>query len=250
MQGGSEVALFGEFGEGSARLSDTHLRCAPLVSPASISCTVLSASAAGFVALSLPDAMLRPGEQAELQISYQEPPSIVGVRPTLAGARGGQLLWLSARGLSPLNRLSGCSLDGGAPGPPAHIVSSALAACETMPASAQGRSVLLELTSNGLAPPDGFFLVLEPLEPPRIRALQPSRGPSRGGSPVRVLGAGFFKQSAHNCRFGTLQVAAKWVSEAEVHCVAPAHLPGAAAVQLALSSLDWSPPGGFTFYGG
>lgn len=245
MQGGSEVTLFGDFSAASGALSDSHLRCALPDSLSSVTCTVLSASHAGFVALSL-----QLGDQhGALQISYQEPPSIVGVRPTLAGARGGQLLWLSARGLSPQSDLGGCSLDGDAPGPPAHIVSSALAACETMPASAQGRSVLLELTSNGQPPADGFFLILEPLEPPRIRALQPSRGPSRGGSPVRVLGAGFFKQSAHNCRFGTLQVSAKWVSEAEVQCVAPAHLPGAAAVQLALSSLDWSPPGGFVFYG-
>jgi hypothetical protein len=50
---------------------------------------------------------------------------------------------------------------------------------------------------------------------------EPSAGPSVGNTTVRVYGRGFCKDSQITCRFGNIDVQAKYINEIEVQCMTP-----------------------------
>ncbi|MEC8422204.1 MAG: IPT/TIG domain-containing protein, partial [Myxococcota bacterium] len=74
--------------------------------------------------------------------------------------------------------------------------------------------------------------------------MAPGKGPSAGGAFVNVTGSGFALRSAMlsymYVRFNVTQVPMVWVSESEVHCVAPEHATGLVHVELTLNDQQYT----------
>jgi hypothetical protein len=191
-----------------------------------------------------------------LEFLYAAPPFVASVSPSFATA--GTVLQLFGTAFIPgaavcrVGRVFG----------QATFVSSVLALCEAPSQSLASPGQLLPVTysdisarHNGSATMVGHALAELPSAaeftftwPPGFEALRPARGPARGGTPVRLHGHGFANAPGLICRFGGVSVAAQWVSEAEVRCLAPAHTPGTVAVQVSVNSDDWTAPQPFLYY--
>lgn len=68
-----------------------------------------------------------------------------------------------------------------------------------------------------------------------VIALQPNRGPSRGGTRVRVSGVNFADTSIVLCNFGTVKTVAIFVSTEAITCASPAMPVGTGRVYLEVS---------------
>ena len=66
----------------------------------------------------------------------------------------------------------------------------------------------------------------ERMSEPQIISLLPSHGSSDGGDLIRVQGEGFFNTEGLACKFGQTLADAYFISESEVRCRTPRHLPG------------------------
>lgn len=73
-----------------------------------------------------------------------------------------------------------------------------------------------------------------------ITALDPSTGVAGGGTEVLVKGAHFVNSTAIRCKFGTVMVPAKFVTDKAMLCTTPPNPVGAVPVEIASNGVDFS----------
>ena len=74
-----------------------------------------------------------------------------------------------------------------------------------------------------------------------VLSATPASGPARGGTAVVVQGESFVFSQALTCRFGTLDVAASYLSSSELLCVAPEQqLTGGVSLAVSTNGLDFA----------
>jgi hypothetical protein len=80
-----------------------------------------------------------------------------------------------------------------------------------------------------------------------VTSLEPVKGPSEGGTFVVVRGSGFSQRSSSlqymYCMFNTTRGVASYVSEVEVHCVAPEGMIGYVSLEMSNNDLDYTESG-------
>jgi hypothetical protein len=100
----------------------------------------------------------------------------------------------------------------------------------------------LEVSTNGVDFTSQLFKY-QVMEPVNITSIRPSMGPVGGGSLVTVSGRGFQMfggQDRHLCRFGSITVAATFISSDMLACMAPAHKAGHRTVDVISNSPEWT----------
>jgi hypothetical protein len=209
----------------------------------------------GFTTLTLADARNGDWLTAPVEVGQAQPAMALAILPSVAV--GGALLRLTGTGLS----LDLGIAAGGTAAPTGTLVSSAVAIFEApCVASAEMLAASTRVSiaaasprslfdSSALAPVNttlGTELVYVPL--PVVSAVLPEKGPSRGGSVVKITGAGFSSASDTGCLVGSIRVAAQWASDADVRCVIPARAPGDARLSVGVGAADWAAPLYFTYY--
>jgi hypothetical protein len=73
-----------------------------------------------------------------------------------------------------------------------------------------------------------------------VSSVEPSRGPSTGGSIVMVYGGGFIHSSRLSCRFGVEDVAATFVNASAVRCLSPPMRIQSVIVGVSINGVDFS----------
>jgi len=132
------------------------------------------------------------------------------------------------------------------------VASTAIVRCEvafhpylTDPSLAVSHGSMTLGNSTGLA------IVAEAwyLPTPELMALKTSRGPSRGGTLVSILGRNFVAGTDIICRFGATEVRGQVISEKEIRCRSPAAPVGAVPLRVLLQPGSApSAPLSFTYY--
>ena len=116
----------------------------------------------------------------------------------------------------------------------------------TSPYPAVTGYVPLEVSTNGqdFSLSDFHF---EYQQPVAVHGLEPSRGPSEGGTFVNVTGSGFSARAALLgytwCRFNSTTVVAVWRSTAELNCIAPRHAAGVTSVEVTQNEQQYTNDG-------
>lgn len=81
-----------------------------------------------------------------------------------------------------------------------------------------------------------------------ITTLNPSTGVTGGGTEVLISGAHFFNSTSTRCKFGTVIVPTKFITDKAMLCTTPPNLLGAVPVELTSNGADFSFSGSiFTF---
>jgi IPT/TIG domain len=102
-------------------------------------------------------------------------------------------------------------------------------------------------TSLDIVSPGGRVLATLPIEvtQPRITAISPASGPTRGGTPVTITGAEFL--STCTVRFGSTGAAATFVAANTLTATTPAHAAGTVDVAVTCGAATFTLPNGYTF---
>ncbi|KAK7253720.1 hypothetical protein SO694_00002343 [Aureococcus anophagefferens] len=99
----------------------------------------------------------------------------------------------------------------------------------------------LSLSFNGAEARAGVDLTYRYVAGVLLGQLEPASGPAAGGTVVAVSGLNIPDSTDLRCRFGALDVDARWISSTEAECVAPAAAaPGAVAVRLGVADQQMS----------
>jgi hypothetical protein len=187
----------------------------------SILCALLP-GAAGFVRIAIfttDDTSATSGAEFLLY----EPPTLRLVLPVAASTLGGTLLHVSGAHFTPLETF--CNAVLGAASIIAHVVSSALLQCETLPVLEEGTGFLSVLRAGTTTAEltEQLLYVL----PPAIESITPAAGPTTGGAVVSFGGRGLRVGDFLACWMGTLgPLAARRGAAGSLECSAPAHAPG------------------------
>ena len=200
------------------------------------------------------------------EIEIREGPELRVASPARTPSGGGGVLWITGSNLAVAEgRWSTACAVGGAAEATVAATSSALVACEIPPrdagdgaATASVALVSRDAGSRGTERRDAVATVGGSIPEETSNALwieylapavgggagmRPSRGPSWGGTPVRMrAGNGGWSLAAGDrgagCRFGAVAVAARWSEAEEVECVTPSRGRTSGAVE-AVVAADW-----------
>ena len=202
------------------------------------------------------------------EIEIREGPELRVASPARTPSGGGGVLWITGSNLAAVEgRWSTACAVGGAAEATAAAASSALVACEIPPRDAGDGAATASValvsrdgggggrgvergdavaTARGSNPDEtSNALWIEYLAPAvgGGAGMRPSRGPSWGGTPVRMrAGEGGWSLAAGDrgagCRFGAVAVAARWSEAEEVECVTPSRGRTSGAVE-AVVAADW-----------
>jgi len=200
------------------------------------------------------------------EIEIREGPELRVASPARTPSGGGGVLWITGSNLAVAEgRWSTACAVGGAAEATVAATSSALVACEIPPrdagdgaATASVALVSHDAGSRGTERRDAVATVGGSIPEETSNALwieylapavgggagmRPSRGPSWGGTPVRMrAGNGGWSLAAGDrgagCRFGAVAVAARWSEAEEVECVTPSRGRTSGAVE-AVVAADW-----------
>ena len=174
--------------------------------------------------------------------TYRAEIEIERVHPVLGAREGGTLLTLYGTGFldTTTTRCRFALVD-----VPARLLAPGQLECRT-PMPATSGYVMLEVSTNG-QDFSSSGVQYEYLRPVSVWSVEPSQGPTGGGTFVNVSGNAIPARSAQLgyvwCRFNTTVVAAAWVSTSEVHCVAPAHAAGMVVVELTVNEQEFTNDG-------
>jgi hypothetical protein len=111
-------------------------------------------------------------------------------------------------------------------------------------------SVSVEVSQNNVTFSDNFILFRYD-DYSSIAAINPSSGPSIGGTLVHVKGVNFVVDEALRCKFGDFVVPARYISSTELLCTSPLHRAGAYSLEVTLNGRDFLFSGiQFTYFDG
>jgi hypothetical protein len=237
--GGAQVTLLGaNFLPGAAVSFGGVAATVTAAAPASLSVRV-PAHAAGAVDV----VVVNPeGQSASLPgaFTFVPPPRLDAVTPAIGAMGGGTAVALSGGDFVE----GATAMIGGVPG----VVSASSPAFLLVTSGAHAPGAVDVRVVN----PDGQFVTLPAaftyLRPPRLLGVSPPRGPSNGGTRLRLEGADFLPGST--VVVGGLPAAIERASATEISAVLPAGAPGVADV--AVTNPDGQTatlPGAFTWVG-
>ena len=165
---------------------------------------------------------------------------LAAAAPSSGPPAGGTVVVVSGAGFLALSRYGAVRCAFGDALADAVVVNDVVLKCvaPTAPAGAVG----LKLSVGGRDPASsGRALTYVYEDDALLSALEPASGPAAGGTVVAVSGLNIPDSTDLRCRFGALDVDARWVSSTEAECVAPAAAaPGAVAVRLGVADQQMS----------
>ena len=152
---------------------------------------------------------------------FYEFATVTGVNPSSGPEAGGTTVRVSGSGFVDSSALV-CRFTG-RPVVQAHFVSSTELVC-VAPARPLDFSVAaVEVSNNGV----DFTVsgtIYSYVAAVQVTAVSPTLGPDAGGTAVAVTGSNFANTDKTKCRFGNSNpVAARWITDQLVECIAPAH---------------------------
>ncbi|KAH8066382.1 hypothetical protein JL722_820 [Aureococcus anophagefferens] len=234
--GGVEVTVTGDgfaYPSRSCRFGDAVV-AARFVSPTELAC-VAPAHDAGAVVLALSGNGLDFVDVAEFAFW---PEAVVLGAARVRRRLGGTVVALAGANF-PVDAGDVACLFGDVPAAAVGVVSASEVRCES-PAAAAG-TAKLSLSFNGAEARAGVDLTYRYVAGVLLGQLEPASGPAAGGTVVAVSGLNIPDSTDLRCRFGALDVDARWVSSTEAECVAPAAAaPGAVAVRLGVADQQMS----------
>ncbi|KAH8069309.1 hypothetical protein JL721_6130 [Aureococcus anophagefferens] len=205
------------------------------VAEATLAC-VAPAHDAGAVVLALSGNGLDFVDVAEF--AFWPEAVVLGARPAFGGVSGGTVVALAGANF-PVDAGDVACLFGDVPAAAVDVVSASEVRCES-PAAAAG-TAKLSLSFNGAEARAGVDLTYRYVAGVLLGQLEPASGPAAGGTVVAVSGLNIPDSTDLRCRFGALDVDARWISSTEAECVAPAAAaPGAVAVRLGVADQQMS----------
>jgi len=186
-------------------------------------------------------------EESSMQFQYIPAPSIYSIQPTIGPLQGGtpvRILGTNFRESKEdvvLCRFGDVEVV-------ANFVSTRELLCfapslDDLSIDAHGSwtSVGVDVSMNGVdfTESDVSFYYKEMPSP---YYLTPQSGNELGGTTIRIIGDKFTKTSSLACKFGdsTTTVAAKWVSEGLIECVAPSGQPGSVRISITTNGVDFT----------
>ncbi|CAN0054030.1 unnamed protein product, partial [Heterosigma akashiwo] len=208
---GFAEGLFCQFGAAgrtaAALVSDSELRCAvPAAGPAGRSVLLRVTNGADF-------------SSSAVQFFFERPVVLEAVAPARGGAGGGAGLTVRGRGFAACPDLA-CSFSSGAQEVrvPAVWLDDATIQC-TAPPLSKGQ-VTLRVTTNAVDLHDSSLsFLVEDSEV--VVAMEPSTGPSVGGTEIMIQGANFDAQKSVRCNFGLTSSQATVLNATAVSCTVP-----------------------------
>ncbi|KAH8094066.1 hypothetical protein JL720_4055 [Aureococcus anophagefferens] len=249
--GGVEVTVTGDgfaYSESlSCRLGDAVV-AARFVSPTELAC-VAPAHDAGAVVLALSGNGLDFVDVAEF--AFWPEAVVLGARPAFGGVSGGTVVALAGANF-PVDAGDVACLFGDVPAAAVGVVSASEVRCES-PAAAAG-TAKLSLSFNGAEARAGVDLTYRYVAGVLLGQLEPASGPAAGGTVVAVSGLNIPDSTDLRCRFGALDVDARWVSsteadwtevaatfvsETEIRCASPSGESGPATLSVSNNKQDY-----------
>ena len=203
--GGNLRVRFGGLEVPVTFLSDTLLSC---VSPA---------GEAGFTRV-VPILGTHAFANTAMQFQYVPDVKVSTVTATSGGITGLETALIRGANFVSTSHL-GCRFNGSIRVPGVFISASEIW-CD-VPQSIEHGQTLLEVSVDGdFFAPAGFIFVRKEEEP--LLTLNPSSGPSGGGTLVVISGREFLRAEGIECLFGDMPVSAIWLSEEAIQCESPA----------------------------
>ncbi|CAN0185510.1 unnamed protein product, partial [Ectocarpus sp. 12 AP-2014] len=131
---------------------------------------------------------------------------------------------------------------------PGIYLSSNKIECWTPPMENAGAAVQVQV-SNDNASFSSEFLTFTYDRRMVIASVTPPTGATSGGTEVLITGGHFLDSTRTGCKFGTIMVPAKFVTDQAVLCTTPPHSPGAVSLEVTSNGGDFSFSGAvFTYH--
>jgi hypothetical protein len=179
-----------------------------------------------------PHSLLEGGEEAiriginhqeitsdEMIFTYDSATTSVSIYPTFGTIHGGTIVKITGASILGHNCTGYCAFDDSIVR--ADLCVDGLMTCHTPSKSFVGE-VTVTYTLNGVDYMNNTFLKYNYVEHPLVTRIDPIRGPTTGGTVVRVIGQNFnLGDTDVQCRFGDIVVDSEYYSSTSVACVAP-----------------------------
>jgi len=249
IHGGTNVSVIGAnlpYGS-TCRFCDQPAVHFQWVTPFELRCTSPPHYTSGFCAVEV-SSNTQEWTTNRIEFAYVSEPTIERLSPLIGPEHGGTLVELSVRDCEASMAVPSCRFGTHRP-VAARWLSIGLLSCRSPPGTA-GVNVSVSLSVNGQQYVGVHRLYFEYQHEMEVLSLEPSSGPSGGGTMVVVRGRHFSARAAHlglvSCVFisgnASLEafstVVALLVSSAEVRCISPSHPAGPFRVAVCTGHAD------------
>lgn len=152
--------------------------------------------------------------------SYISGAIIASVEPAAGSSLGGTRVEITGIGFLNLNDLVCVFGDAISP---ARFIDEARVTCQSPATRVAGKMEVKVESSTGSLQTRDTLARFEYYFPISLYSIDPSIGVIRGGTRVKVSGAGFSKAHSHGarCQYGNIDVPAQYISEQELWCISP-----------------------------
>ena len=223
-------------GDLACRFGTTPAAAVTFVSPTQVECVAPAASEPGPVAV---EVAVNGADFSASAVTFRYllPAAVSHAVPASAVTTGGTPVAVHGAGFVDSDLLL-CRFGALTP-VAARWISATVLMCDA-PAAAAGPAAIA--VSNNAVDFTTTTAAFAYLPRPAVSAVVPSSGAAVGGTRVQVHGSGFAFGRALACRFGLASVAASFVNETLVTCVAPRLLPGVVPLTVTNNGMDYSTP--------
>ena len=223
----------------------------PLVTSSTVATCKLLPGSAGFTRIAVVLTTDDTSATAGVDFLFHEPVVVRFLLPSTASTMGGTLVHVSGANFVPLETAYLSRRDMGAT--TAHVVSSALALCESLPARSEGAGDFTVV--RGGLPSSDLPAQLTYAAPTVVSSVVPAAGPAMGGVLASVGGQNLHDIESVACWFGTFGPLMARVAAADaLECLTPGHVPAVVPVVAAwlgeyfAATSDHLSSSGFTYW--